>query len=119
MEKLERIFFINRELKKHDRVKLDKLALSMDVDKETVVDDIRYMNDKLKANINFAKTDNTFCYNDKFDFGEKVDEKWVPFYRFVKNIFSNQSLLPSLTEETVNRWMYEINKTNNKNSKAV
>ncbi|MDA3839173.1 MAG: DeoR family transcriptional regulator [Candidatus Delongbacteria bacterium] len=65
MENLDRIFFINRNLKKNGKVSVRSLAVLMDVEEDTVREDIRYMNDRLQANIKF-KIWKRVCYYPEF-----------------------------------------------------
>ena len=65
MENLDRIFFINRNLKKNGKVSVRSLAILMNVAEDTVREDIRYMNDRLHANIKF-KTWKRVCYYPEF-----------------------------------------------------
>ena len=53
MDNLERIFFINRNLKRKRKVSIKSLAVLMNVAENTVREDIKYMNDRLQANIKF------------------------------------------------------------------
>ena len=53
MERLERIFFINRNLKRNGKVSVKSLAILMNVAEDIVREDIGYMNDRLHANIKF------------------------------------------------------------------
>ena len=65
MERLERIFFINRNLKRNGKVSVRLLAVLMNVAEDTVREDIRYMNDRLQANIKF-KIWKRVCYYSEF-----------------------------------------------------
>ena len=65
MERLERIFFINRNLKRNGNVSVRALATSMNVIEDIVRDDISYMNDRLQANIKF-KIWKRVCYYPEF-----------------------------------------------------
>ena len=65
MERLERIFFINRNLKRNGKVSVKSLAISMNVIEDIVRDDIFYMNNRLQANIKF-KIWKRVCYYPEF-----------------------------------------------------
>ena len=65
MERLERIFFINRNLKRNGKVSVRALATSMNVIEDIVRDDISYMNNRLQANIKF-KIWKRVCYYPEF-----------------------------------------------------
>ncbi|NOR45453.1 MAG: hypothetical protein GQ534_07690 [Candidatus Delongbacteria bacterium] len=65
MERLERIFFINRNLKKNGKVSVRSLAILMNVVEDIVREDISYMNDRLQANIKFKIWDRV-CYYPEF-----------------------------------------------------
>ncbi|MDA3885075.1 MAG: hypothetical protein PF638_05715 [Candidatus Delongbacteria bacterium] len=65
MERLERIFHINRNLKRKGKVSVRSLAISMNVVEDIVRDDISYMNDRLHANIKF-KVWKRVCYYPEF-----------------------------------------------------
>ena len=65
MERLDRIFFINRNLRRNGKVSVRSLAMSMNVIEDIVRDDIFYMNDRLQANIKF-KIWKRVCYYPEF-----------------------------------------------------
>lgn len=65
MERLERIFCINRNLKSNGKVSVKSLAVTMNVVENTVREDISYMNSRLDANIKF-KIWKRVCYYPEF-----------------------------------------------------
>lgn len=119
MENLDRIFFINRKLKKFGEVSVSEIAFSLGVTEQKVREDVLYMNRKLNANIKYIESNSVFQYSHKFDIDENLEDKWFPLYKLIKNIVTDQRLLPVVTEEIVNKWIAEINNMYKEKNTAI
>lgn len=98
MSQLERVYFINRKIKKNSFVTISEVTENFEVSERTVKRDIEYMRNRLNAEIEYSHSIRGYIYKNNFKFMENFDEKMVIFYSFIKSLSENLSYIPLLSE---------------------
>jgi len=77
---IKRIFYIDRQIKAGKRVGIAEIRKEANVSKETVLRDIKFMREELKAPIVYSSQAKSYIYENSFELFNFADEKLLIYY---------------------------------------
>lgn len=101
MSHMERIFFIDREIRNNGKVTAGKVASEFEVSTRQVKRDIEYMRDRLTAPVEWSRKISAYVYAQAFEPLQFADEKALLFYTFIEKISESRQYLPFISEEVL------------------
>ncbi|MBN1968932.1 MAG: WYL domain-containing protein [Candidatus Delongbacteria bacterium] len=119
MSQMERIFFINRRIKKYGYVKVRDTASLFSVNERTIRRDIEYMRDRIDAPIVYDFYKKAFVYTEEFKLFENLDEQMIIFYSLLKGMLKTMKYLPVVSDEIMDKISSSMSKEYNSISDLV
>jgi predicted DNA-binding transcriptional regulator YafY len=99
MSHMERIFFIDREIRNNGKVTVNHVADEYEVSTRQVKRDIEYMRERLNAPLEWSHEKSGYVYAKAFEPLQFADEKALLFYTFIEKISESRQYLPFISEE--------------------
>lgn len=103
MSQMERIFFLNRMIRKNGKVTVRQVHERFEVSDRQVKRDIEYMRNRLNAPIDYSHDLHGYHFSGPFDLLQQADEKTLLYYSIIKNLSENPQVCPVVSDEIQNR----------------
>jgi predicted DNA-binding transcriptional regulator YafY len=99
MSQTERIFFIDRSIRRDGGVRADEVTRRFEISSRQAKRDIEYLRDRLNAPINYFTKRRRYEYTRSYRDLEFADEKTFLFYIFTRSIARNLNYVPIVSED--------------------
>ena len=98
MSQMERVFFINRMIRRKGRVLLKQVTEHFEVSERQVKRDIEFMRGRLNAPVVYSRDLPGYYYTEPFDHLEEADEKTLLYYSIISNLNNNPLFCPLVSD---------------------
>lgn len=98
MSQTERIFFIDRQIRRSGFVRTADVADTFEVCDRQVKRDIEYLRDRLYAPIVYDRQKHGYVYTEKFDEFQNADERMLVFNAIFRGLARSQGLMPLMSD---------------------
>ncbi len=97
MSQTERIFFIDRQIRRHGYVRSSDIADEFQVCDRQVKRDIEYLRDRLGAPLEYDRTRRGYVYTGRFEEFQNADERMLVFNAVFRGLARTQGLMPMMS----------------------
>jgi predicted DNA-binding transcriptional regulator YafY len=101
MAQNERIFYIDRKIRRHGHVKVKEISNEFGISERQAKRDIESMRDRLSAPILYSREKGGYFYESPFEALSFADERTLLFYAFLEKIAENRNYLPFVSQEVL------------------
>lgn len=98
MSQTERIFFIDRQIRRHGYVRSSDIADEFQVCDRQVKRDIEYLRDRLGAPLEYDRTRRGYVYTGRFEEFQNADERMLVFNAVFRGLARTQGLMPMMSD---------------------
>lgn len=98
MSQTERIFFIDRQIRRQGFVRTADVVETYEVSTRQVMRDIEYLQDRLGAPIEYDRKRRGYIYTRTFDEFQNADERMLVFNAVFKGLAKSQGLMPLMSD---------------------
>ncbi len=98
MSQTERIFFIDRQIRRRGFARTADVVETFEVCDRQVKRDIEYLRDRLGAPIEYDRQKHGYVYTETFDEFQNADERMLVFNAIFKGVAQSQGLMPLMSD---------------------
>jgi len=103
LPQLQRIFFINKSIRQGNKLGVADVMRYANISKESVLRDIKFMQNELKAPIAYSTKQKSYIYTAEFNAFDFADEKILLLYILVKQLSTSHSYMPFSEQDILER----------------
>ncbi len=110
MSQTERILYIDRHLRKKEKLTIKQVSEHFEISTRQVKRDIEYMRNRFNAPLVYDTDNKTYLYESSFNKLEFMDQKIIISYVAIKSLTENSNYIPVYSEELLQNLKDEVPK---------